>query len=79
MSETFKTRVAAGCGDVFGPSAFDGQIGEVITVRTGKGDVEGVLRGTEIIEEGAAMLLTVEVPDGTLPVLPLGGHSIRSR
>jgi hypothetical protein len=80
MSETCTVRIPADKDEAFAPGAWDGSIGKAMAVTlTGRGAdaVEGVIRAAEVTDDGSAVLLTVEVPDGTLPEQPLtGGYSI---
>lgn len=76
MSETFKMRVGAGPGNTFSPTAFDRQVGEAVTVQAATGDMEGTILAAEVVEDGAAVEVTVEVPDGTLTEQALAGYSI---
>jgi len=81
MSETCTVRIPADVDEVFAPGAFDGNIGKAMAVTlTGRGAdaVEGVVRAAEVIDDGLAVLLTVEVPDGTLPRQSLSGFSLGS-
>jgi hypothetical protein len=76
MSERFTMRVAAGRGTVLAEGALDGQIGETVTIWREHDQVEGTVVAAEITEAGGAAMVTVEVPDGTLPRPPLAGCSI---
>ena len=79
MSETCTVRIPAAENEAFAPGAFSGNIGKAMAVTlTGRGAdaVEGVVRNAEVIDDSSAVLLTVEVPDGTLPKQDLSGYSI---
>ena len=76
MSERFTMRVPAGTGNVLAPGALDQQVGGTISIRHGDGTIEGVVIAAEIVKDGTAALVTVEVPDGTLPKRWLAGYSI---
>ena len=70
MSERFTARIPAGEHEVFAAGAFDGSIGETIRVSRGgfgRDLTEGVVRAAEVTGDGSAVLLTVEVPDETVP------------
>ena len=59
----------------YAPGAFDGTIGSTTRVKLpGGGEAEGIIRAAAVNEDGSEAALTVEVPDGTLPPLPLGGY-----
>jgi len=79
MSETCTVRIPADVNEVFAPGAFDYRIGKAIAVTlTGRGAdaVEGIVRAAEVLGDGSAVLLTVEIPDGALPRKPLSGFSL---
>ena len=61
----------------YAPGAFDGTIGSTTRVKLpGGGEAEGIIRAAAVNEDGSEVALTVEVPDGTLPPMPLKGYSI---
>ena len=77
MSETFTMGLRAGPDTRYAPSAFDGQIGSTTCVKLPGGrEAEGIIRAAWVSEDGSEAEITVEVPDGTLPSLPLKGYSI---
>jgi hypothetical protein len=50
----------------FAPNAWDGQIGKVIPFRIGADTAPARLVAAEVIENGAAVLLTIETVDDAL-------------
>lgn len=77
MSETFTMAIKAGPDAIYGAGAFDGQIGGTTRVKLPGGrEVEGIIRAAAVSADGSEAEITVEVPDGTLPAMPLSGYSI---
>ena len=77
MSEVFIAWQPAPADTVFAQGAFDAQIGGTIRVRLpGGGETEGTIRGVEVEADGSGAKFMVEVPDRTLPKMPLAGYSI---
>ena len=68
----------AGPDVIYGAGAFDRAIGTTTRVKLAGGrEVEGTIRHAVVSEDGSEAEITVEVPAGTLPSLPLKGYSIR--
>jgi len=71
MSETFTMRLESGPHMRYAPGAWDRDIGSTTRVRLpGGGTAEGTIRAAVVSEDGREAVLTVEVPDGTLPEQP---------
>lgn len=77
MSETFTMAMKAGADTAYAPGVFDAQIGSTTRVKLPGGRwVEGIIRAASVSEDGSEVEVTIEVPDGALPYLPLNGYSI---
>lgn len=65
MQVTFTHRAP---GSVFTPNAFDSSIGKEIDVHLPDRSAKGRLMAAEVAADGSAVSLTVEVPDGAIPL-----------
>lgn len=61
--------------EVFAPDALDWSIGKQIPISTPTAQGAGILLKAEVIEDGAAMLLTVVVPEDVAEQLRAGGEA----
>jgi hypothetical protein len=77
MSERFTIARTAGPDTVYAASAGVSLAGTTTRVKLPGGrEVEGLICAAVASEDGSEIEITVEVPDGTLPRLPLAGFSI---
>ena len=80
MSEIFTIARKAPPHALYAAGAFDGQIGSTTRVKLPGGrEVEGIIREAVVSDDGSEVEVTIEVPDGTLPKLPLSGYSIEQK
>jgi hypothetical protein len=78
MTQQVSSSVPAGPGERFAHGAFDSQVGRTVPFRVeGSSDAaEATVIAAEISDDGTAVTLTLDVPDGTIPAPTPGWLSL---
>lgn len=80
MSPRIQVEQPASDGSTFAPDAFASQIGKTVRLNIeGAPASECKVVAAEVAEDGASVVLTLEVPDDVMPAvsLPADGFSLR--
>lgn len=77
MTQRVSINQSAPSGARFAPDVFDSQVGLTVPLRIeGSVDTEAVVVAAEVSEDGTAVTLTLDVPDGTIPAPTPGPQSL---
>lgn len=78
MTQHLSSSVPAAPGERFAHDAFDSQVGHTVPLRIeGSSDAaEATVVAAEVSDDGTAVTLTLDVPDGTIPMATPGWLSL---
>ena len=78
MTQRVSTSETAAHGELFAHDAFESQVGRTVPLRIeGSPDAaEATVVAAEVSDDGTAVTLTLDVPDGMIPAPTLGSLSL---